>query len=136
MVGLDIHMPKSCHHCVCRSTDFLCPITGVMFNMGTFTMERLPSCPLVDLDKKETKTDTELEELMEHGFEILYNRLIRIGVSEEAAVMAIERLLDALNDEEVKRKMAEAMTNIWIEHVDFDDLPDISAISNTEVLHE
>lgn len=86
-------------------------------------------------EKTDETVDTDFEELMEQGFELLFTRLTEAGASEEDAITLIERLIDALNNDEAKERMAKAIAEIMMDYVDFSGLPSISPVV-PEVLHE
>lgn len=51
MVGIDIPMPKCCDDCIFTEDFCICFLTRSELNFNKEDKERLPDCPLVDLQK-------------------------------------------------------------------------------------
>ena len=56
MIAIKMTMPKNCDNCPCNDDTYKCGATGTIFcEVDDFDEyeERLPDCPLIDMDKYE-----------------------------------------------------------------------------------
>lgn len=79
--------------------------------------------------------DTSFEELLEHLFSVLYEKLAGIGLTDEDIEIVMERFVTTLNNEEFKKRASEAIGTIMLDYLDFSDIPGLEGLSE-EVLHE